>query len=193
MTRAMVGILLVMMATACCRKGEKKEQTQPLDTTDTAKNSNARATTTALLPTPQTNAPVLTAAPGAGQASPEVPTGTSPPPTVAEWSAAAEVNTVHVNSKPKDCSMKMVREWLKVNCTGNIREVTNREGFGKYGVDSFEKIVPGTMADLVVRMKKGGAIKARILRNGESGASLFVNWPSQLDKPSIVALQIFNG
>jgi hypothetical protein len=136
---------------------------------------------------------VLTAAPGAGQEAPDVPTGTSAPPTVAEWSAAAEINTVGANSKPKDCSMKMVREWLKVNCTGNIREVTNREGFGRNGVDSFDKIIPGKVADLVVRVKKGGAIKARILRNNESGASLFVNWPSQLDKPSIVALQIYNG
>jgi hypothetical protein len=192
----MVGVLLVV-ATACCGKGEKKEQIQPAEKADTAKNSNAGAGTgagsTALLAGPKTAAPVLTAAPGAGQASPDVPTGTSAPPTVAEWSSAAEVNTVGANSKPKDCTMKMVREWLKVNCTGNIREVTNREGFGRNGVDSFDHIVPGKVADLVVRVKKGGSIKARILRNNESGASLFVNWPGQLDKPSIVALQIYNG
>jgi hypothetical protein len=41
-------------------------------------------------------------------------------------------------------------------------------------------------------MKKGGSLKVRILRNGESSASLFMNWPTQLDKPSIIALAIYN-
>ena len=89
--------------------------------------------------------------------------------------------------------MKLVREWLKVNCTGKIKEVTNMEGFGKKGFDYFDSVKPNSVADLVVRVKKGGSIKARILRDGESGASLFVNWPGQLDKPSIIALQIYNG
>jgi hypothetical protein len=138
-------------------------------------------------------APVL-AAPGAGQAAPEVASGTSAPPTVAEWQAAPSANTAAPNSAPKDCDLKVVREWLKVNCTGKIKEVTNMDGFGRKGVDYFELVTPGRVADFVVRLKKGGAIKARILREGAGqSASLFVNWPSSNPKPSIVALQIFNG
>lgn len=137
--------------------------------------------------------PVL-AAPGAGQAAPEVSSGTSAPPSVAEWQAAPSANTVGANSAPKDCELKVVREWLKVNCTGKIREVTNMDGFGRKGVDYFELVTPGRVADFVVRLKKGGSIKARILREGQGqSASLFVNWPSSNPKPSIVALQIFNG
>jgi len=127
----------------------------------------------------------------AGQAAPAVSEGTSGPPTVAEWQAAPSANTVGANSAPRDCELKVVREWLKVNCTGNIKEVTNMEGFGKKGFDYFELVTPGRVADFVVRIKKGQAIKARIIREGQS-ASLFVNWPSQSAKPSIVALQIYN-
>jgi len=141
----------------------------------------------------KTGGPLL-AAPGAGQAAPEVASGTSAPPTVAEWQAAPSANTVGASSAPKDCELKVVREWLKVNCTGKIREVTNMDGFGRKGVDYFELVTPGRVADFVVRLKKGGAIKARILREGQGqSASLFVNWPSSNPKPSIVALQIFNG
>jgi len=44
---------------------------------------------------------------------------------------------------------------------------------------------------VTVRLKKGKFLKMRIIREGQS-ASLFVNWPTQSPKPSIVALQIFN-
>lgn len=130
------------------------------------------------------------AAPGAGQEAPAVSEGKSAPPSVAEWEAAPSANTVGANSAPRDCDLKVVREWLKVNCRGNIKEVTNMEGFGQKGHDYFELVTPGKVADFVVRMKKGQAIKARIIREGQS-ASLFVNWPSQSAKPSIIALQIY--
>lgn len=123
---------------------------------------------------------------------PVIPAEASAPPSVAEWQGGHPVNTVGANSAPRDCHMKIVREWLKVNCSGKIREVTNMEGFGAKGVDWFDHVVPGKVADLVVRVKKGRAIKARILREG-GGASLFVNWPANNERPTIVALQIYNG
>jgi hypothetical protein len=145
---------------------------------------------------PQQTAAVVTAkpliaAPGAGREAPAVSEDSSPPPTVAEWQTAESANTVGANSAPKDCSIKVLREWLKVNCTGDIKQVTNMEGFGRKGTDYFELITPGKVADLVVRVKRGQAIKARILREGQS-ASLFVNWPTTNPRPSIVALQIYN-
>lgn len=124
---------------------------------------------------------------------PEIPDGTSNPPSVAEWQSGHVVNTVGANSAPSGCQMKIVREWLKVNCSGKIKEVTNMEGFGRKGFDYFDSVVPGKYADLVVRLRKGGSIKARILRDGPHSASLFVNWPGGNPRPSIVALQIFNG
>lgn len=133
----------------------------------------------------------LMAAPGAGWEAPAIAEGSSAPPTVAEWQTAETTNTVGAGSAPRDCTMKVLREWLKVNCTGAIKEVTNMEGFGRQGADYFQFISPGKVADLVVRVKKGQAIKARIIREGQS-ASLFVNWPNANPRPSIVALQIYN-
>ena len=169
-------------------------------------SSSAAPTADAKPTTPAANAPakpadekpalppsVKTAAPGAGMAAPDVPAGTSGPPTMDEWNAAAGINTAEKNSVAKDCTMKMVREWLKVNCTGKIKEVTNMDGFGKKNVDYFELVTPGKVADFVVRVKKGGSLKVRILRDGEPGASLFMNWPGQLEKPSIIALANFAG
>ena len=92
------------------------------------------------------------------------------------------------NSAAKDCTMKIVREWLKVNCTGKIVDATMMEGFGKDGFDYFQSVKPGTMADFVVRVKKGGALKLRINREKDR-ASLFMNWPSGSPKPTIIALQ----
>jgi hypothetical protein len=119
---------------------------------------------------------------------PDVPETTSAPPTVAEWGAAAEVNTVGANSAPRGCSMHVVREWLKVNCSGKIQSVSDMEGFGKKGVDYFELVTPPNVADFVVRMKRGGALKLRIHRDDDR-ASLFMSWPQGSSKPSIIALQ----
>ena len=171
---------------AGCGKGSSGDSS-PAPVTET-KPANKPATEPAKPAAPATP----TAAPGASMEAPEIPETKSAPPTVAEWTAAASVNTVGANSAPKDCVMKVVREWLKVNCSGKIKEVTAMEGFGAKNVDYFDSVTPGKSADLVVRVKKGGSIKARILREG-GGASLFVNWPGANAKPSILALQIYNG
>jgi hypothetical protein len=182
-TLGLWGAMLLVVGVAGC--GQKKEDA----TSDPSRGLGAPDRAGANAP----GAPVL-AAPGAGQAAPEVSTGTSAPPSVAEWQAAGSANTVGANSAPKDCELKVVREWMKVNCTGKITQVTNMDGFGKKGLDYFELVTPGHVADFVVRLKKGGSIKARILREGPgNSASLFMNWPPSNPKPSIVALQIFNG
>lgn len=178
----------VALALAGCGKGSSGGDAAPAPVAE-AKPTNKPAAEPAK---PAAPPPTPTAAPGASMEAPEIPETKSAPPTVAEWTAAAGVNTVGANSAPKDCVMKVVREWLKVNCSGKIKEVTNMEGFGAKNVDYFDSVTPGKSADLVVRVKKGGAIKARILREG-GGASLFVNWPGANAKPSIMALQIYAG
>lgn len=118
---------------------------------------------------------------------PDIPEGRSKPPTVAEWSAASEVNTQEKNSQPDKCFMKIVREWLKVNCSGQIVSVNDPEGFGTEGADYFSSIRPGKSADFVVRLREGKTMKTKIIRYDDS-ASLFVNWPAGAPKPTIVAL-----
>ncbi len=187
--RSNVTIVAIALAVAGCSKSSSGGDASPAPVTDKkAPPAHQPASEPAKPGAPA----VPTAAPGASMEAPEIPEGRSKPPTVAEWSAAASVNTVGANSAPKDCVMKVVREWLKVNCSGKVKEVTNMDGFGAKNVDYFDSVTPGKSADLVVRVRKGGAIKARILREG-GGASLFVNWPSQNAKPSIMALQTFSG
>lgn len=103
------------------------------------------------------------------------------------------MNTVGANAAPQSCQLKLVREWLKVHCDGSVTEVTGMEGFGKQGFDYFESIKPGTSADFVVRVRKGNAMKLRIMRKAPHSAALFVNWPGEKERPTIVALQTFNG
>lgn len=129
-------------------------------------------------------------APGASSEAPDIPDGRSKPPTLAEWGDAREVNTVGANSAPRNCYMKVVREWLKIHCEGRIREITNEEGLGAEGVEHF-RYVNDKVADVIVRVRKGHHIKLRIIREGQS-ASMFMNWPGGQAKPSIMALQIYN-
>lgn len=118
---------------------------------------------------------------------PAIPDGRSDPPTSAEWSSAKNVNTQGANSWPPDCTTKIVREWLQVNCTGKVKGYEKMENFGKLHSDYFESIMPGKLASFVVRLKKGKTISVRICRDTDR-ASLFVNWPTAKDRPIHVAL-----
>ena len=120
---------------------------------------------------------------------PEIPEGRSKPPTLAEWADAPEINTQEANSQPDKCFMKIVREWLKVNCAGDITHTSDMKNFGKEGANFFKFVQEGKKADFVVRLREGKVMKLRIHRGKEDhGASLFVNWPQGKDRPTIVAL-----
>ncbi len=118
---------------------------------------------------------------------PLVPTTKSNPPTIAEWKAGREVNTQGPNSHPDDCTMKVVREWLKVDCFGDVLGYENMEKFGRKNVDYFEHFKQGKLGSFVLRLKKGQTQKVRICRI-KNRASLFVNWPGAKDRPIHIAL-----
>ena len=113
----------------------------------------------------------------------------STPPTLDEWKSAPEVNTQGQGSRPADCYMKVLREWLKVNCTGDIKGITDMDGFGVKGSDYYEYLVPGKVADYIVRLRKGSSLKLKILR-ADQDAALFVSWPPSAEQPLHVALGI---
>jgi hypothetical protein len=171
---------LTLLALLACKQGDKEE---------------AKGAATAVA-TPTPAAPAATPAPTPTETAaldvdkkgiPLISSGRSNPPTVAEWSAARELNTQEANSRAKDCFMKIVREWLKVHCEGEIREVTDKDGIPKGAADYFDSIRPGKAADFVIRLKRPTTMKMRIHRNGNR-ASLFVNWPASADRPANVAL-----
>jgi hypothetical protein len=176
-------IALIGISVCGCSKSEDTTKPAPAATTaapaptETAKTAQPTATASA----------TATAASG-GNAIPDIPEAKSNPPTVAEWGSASEINTVGANSAPKNCFMKIVREWLKVNCSGKIERVDEKDGLGKQDVDHFESIKPGASADYVIRLRKGVSVKAKIIR-ADDAASLFVNWPGGAPKPATIALQ----
>jgi hypothetical protein len=148
-------------------------------------------------PAPTTAAP--TAAPAPADAAPPaklsfsvgemplVPTTASNPPQGGEWDLGVVVNTQGANARAKQCSMRILREWLNIYCTGDVIGYEKKEDFGRINVDYYEQISPGKFASFVVRLKPGHSQKIRICRSKDR-ASLFVNWPDQKDRPVHVAL-----
>jgi hypothetical protein len=179
MKAMLVCCLGLACAVAGCCKTDDSARSEPVAS---AKASASPAETATAAAT------ATVASPAQGGGIPEIPEGVSKPPTVAEWNDAPTINTVGANSEPKDCYMKLVREWLKVNCSGKIVRVDEVDGFGKQNVDHFESIKPGKSADYVVRLRKGVALKAKVRREDDA-AALFVNWPAGASKPTIIALQ----
>jgi hypothetical protein len=118
---------------------------------------------------------------------PAIPEDKSSPPTVAEWARAVEVNTQEKNSQPDKCEMKVMREWLRVSCHGDVVGYEKMENFGTKNGDYFEMIKPDNLASFVVRLKRGKTQSVRICRKKDR-ASLFVNWPASKDRPVHVAL-----
>jgi hypothetical protein len=118
---------------------------------------------------------------------PAIPEGKSSPPTVAEWGSAEEVNTQEKNSQPDQCELKVVREWVRVSCRGDVLSYEKMESFGTKNADYFEMIKPGNLASFVVRMKQGKTQSVRICRQKDR-ASLFVSWPASKDRPAHIAL-----
>lgn len=108
-------------------------------------------------------------------------------PTVSEWSKAPPITT---KKFPDGCSMKFVREWLKINCskdtdTATPLRITSITGLGSEGGDYFKFEKSGKVLDLVVRTK-----------DGKKGSAIFVtdrgsyqvgyDWPYRAPFPSTV-------
>lgn len=119
---------------------------------------------------------------------PDIPDGRSKPPTVAEWQKADALNTQEPNSQPEKCEMKVVREWLKVYCYGDVIGFSDMFGFGEKQRDYFASLRKNKSADFVLRLRPGKTQKLRIQYETAPEAVLFVSWPAQEPKPTHIAL-----
>lgn len=128
-----------------------------------------------------------TATCGDAASIPKIPTTESSPPTVAEWKSGCAVNTQGANSQAKDCSLKVVREWAKLACTGKVLGHEKMEDFGQEGQNHFKMFKKGELGSFVWRLRKGHSQKVRICR-ANNRASLFVSWPGSKPQPTIIAL-----
>lgn len=116
-----------------------------------------------------------------------MPKTRTPVPKVSEWSRAPGITT---KKFPDGCSMKFVREWLKINCSKDTNTLTPLRisgitGLGSEGADYFKFEKSGKVLDLVIRTK-----------DGKKGSALFVtdrgtfrvgyDWPYRAPFPSTV-------
>ena len=119
---------------------------------------------------------------------PEIPKGHSPPPKLADWKEAREVNTLkHAGEHAHKCSMKVVREWVRVHCHGEFLGYQELENFGKDKVSYYTSVHEKSLA-LVARMKQGPKQTMRICRKDDR-ASLLIHWPAGHDRPETLSLK----
>ncbi len=184
-TKSGLGVCVVFLALLACKEDKGDTEAEAPAAPATPPQPAAQATSTA----------TATAAPAATERKisfkfgevPDIPSERSNPPQGAEWDQAQLVNTQGANARAERCSMRILREWLNIYCTGDVIGYEKMEDFGKLQVDYFEKISPGKYASFVIRLKKGKNPKIRVCRK-TNRASLFVSWPPGVDKPKHVAL-----
>jgi hypothetical protein len=171
------------------KKKKKRKKTAKAETTPTADTPPKPVVPPTInnvvppQPTPQPNA-------GGGldaKGVPAIPETRSAPPTLAEWGSAPDVNTQGAGSRPSWCTMKVLREWLKVNCASDISSFSHMSGFGREGVDYFKYVRWHEKIDFVVRIHRG-SMTVRIHRPSGDRASLFVSWSGSADRPQNIAL-----
>lgn len=178
---AVLGVGALVLALLACK--DKKDDTPAASAAPVATPAAPAPEATTAAPAPERPAAPDVDAKGI----PAIPGARSNPPSAAEWSSAVSVNTQEANSQAHDCSMKIVREWIKVHCEGDVKSISDKDGLPKSSADYFESIQLGKFADFVFRLQKGRAMKMRIHRDGNR-ASLFINWPGSADRPVNVAL-----
>lgn len=176
--------LLLLLALLACKKGSEGGSPSAESKTPNAPAANAPG---AAAPTGTAGATAPTKLKFKVEGVPDIPSEKSNPPQGAEWDQGIPVNTQGANARGKQCSMHVLREWLRIYCSGKVIGYEKKEDFGQETVDYFEKIVPGKYASFVIRLKKGKNQKIRICRENDR-ASLFVSWPPSTDKPKNIAL-----
>ncbi len=115
-----------------------------------------------------------------------IPEGRSKPPTVREWNQA-----VKVDLRPDGCFRKVVREWLKLNCSkdddnslypigiGRIR------GMGGEGSGHFAWSKEGRVIDVVVAMRRGARGTASFRLRSRAIVAGY-DWRNGGDYPEII-------
>lgn len=155
----------------------------------------AAPSSTASAPEPSVDAMaaegVPDAATGQGQDLPEgfpaeIPRTHSRPPNMREWNAAATVKL-----DPPGCFRKVVREWLKFNCSkGGGADpqplgLTNLKQLGVENADYFPWFKEGQVVDVIVRMVSGKRAVATLELQGRN-ISLGYDWSSAGPYPKVV-------
>lgn len=168
------GLLSALLASGCCRAIESitGEGEKPAVVEQIAPSSSAAKTESAY----QAN--------GFPASMPKTRTAV---PTTAEWGAAPSVTTREV---PEGCTMRFVREWLKINCSKGAkaptpRRIENVTGMGGAGADYFKWEKDGSVIDIVVRTQDGKKGTATFVTD-RGAYTVGYNWPYGAPFPSTI-------
>ncbi len=176
---ASLGLVSVVIALLACKQNEKAAPAPASAATQVAAPAPTPSPTPAETATAETPAKPSVDEHGIQ----EIPSDRSNPPTVAEWSAAATVNTQGANSQAQDCFMKIVRESIKVHCEGEVKSISDKDRLPRCSTDYYEWIKTGKIADFMFRLKKSRTTKMRIHRDDDR-ANLCMNWLTSKRAPS---------
>lgn len=136
---------MVFALGACCKLPGSGTGDAPAPTTT--------ATTLTTVATSTTPAPIPTAAPELGPDGlpVNIPTARTPAPSVAEWNTAILLQVP--SAVPQRCEVNMIREWVRVNCTGK-----RRSGGSPNGI----KILGGCTQDTYTSMRSNSNLVTAI-------------------------------
>ena len=180
-----VWVLLTIAALSACDKSQ--------ETTPAPAASPPKALPAAPSAPPPSASVAASAAPSAKPALPAVPLERSKPPTKPEWDAAEKVNTAPKEDQSKQCWMKSVREWVRLECLGHeSAHLIYTEELGSKGSDWLNPDAGAFI--LIFRMRPGHDIRAKLgITSRRQGPFLRVSWPEGSDRPSELSLSDVNG
>jgi hypothetical protein len=177
---------LLCEAKVCIPKG-LAEKVRAAASASTAPAAPTAPTAPTTPPPDAPPAPTATAPAAEEGPIPLIPQDRSNPPQGTEWEQGKEVNTQEINSQPDNCEMRVLREWLNVTCRKDYIGYEKMENFGRKLQDYYERVDPGQVVSLVLRLKPGKPQAVRICAPNKR-ASLFVSWPKGSDRPKAIAL-----
>lgn len=120
-------------------------------------------------------------------ALPAIPDGRSKVPTLGEWGMGVTVNSAAEPVRAPDCSVTLLREWLKAKCMGSGASISF--GAGTEGLEKYEFVNADAFGDVVMRLHPGMDSTVDFGRR-EGGAQLRVVWPAGDKRPSWIGLSM---
>jgi hypothetical protein len=108
-------------------------------------------------------------------------------PEEADWYEATLVNDAPLEARPPECTVDILREWLRVSCL-HAKETYPRihspSGLGERKEDYFVHEL-NQQAELIVRIRPGADMSANIQWYEVQDARFRAQWPSGAEKPTI--------
>ncbi len=120
------------------------------------------------------------------QALPQIPDKPGQRPRPGDWVLSTPVNMGPADQRPKNCEIRVLRDWLQWRCHGRGVLLKSIQGFGVENVDHFK--VNGLWHQQGEGRLHAGMSAALRIENGIGGpvVSIGVRWPADAPQPAEV-------